>query len=278
MAEKSAPSSQPDPGRSPSPKQLAAQARAESEAAEKRRERTIRIVGGVVVLVVVGALLALGFFAGQSKDQPATAPSADAGAAIPKSVQPDTYGVPVGTGWTASNAAKLPTLEIWEDFQCPACRQVEQMAGAAIIGMANEGKVKLLMRPTTFLDKNLPQSNNSSARATAAWGCAIDAGKAEEFHSTVFANQPATEGTGYTQDQLLEMGKAIGLTGAEFDTYSKCVTDGTYMGWAANSTQKFSESGATGTPTGYLNGTELTGSDLVDTAALAKKIEAATQS
>jgi protein-disulfide isomerase len=277
MAEKSASNSQPEQGRSQTPKQMAAQARAEAEAAERKRERTIRIVGGVVVLVVVCGLLALGFFAGNSKDDPNEAVTADANAALPKGVPSDTYGVPVGTGWTAANAAKLPTLEIWEDFQCPACKQVEEISGAANLALANDGKVKLLLRPTTFLDKNFPQSNNSSARATAAWGCAIDAGRAEEYHSAVFANQPTTEGTGYTEAQLLAIGQGVGITGPEYDTFAKCVTDGTYLGWAANSTEKFTASGATGTPTGYLNGTELTGSDLADTEALAKKIEAATQ-
>lgn len=260
-----------------SPKQLAAQARAETEAAERRRERMIRTVGAIVVLLVVGGLLAAGFFAGRSKDQAAAGPTPDANAPAPASAQADTLGIPSGTGWTAGNADKLPTLEIWEDFQCPACAQVEAIAGASILALANEGKVKLLWRPTTFLDANLPQSNNSSARATAAFGCAVDAGKGDAYHSGIFAMQPSEEGAGWTDQQLLDLGSQVGIEGEALDTFNKCVADGTYLSWAANSTLKFQEAGVSGTPTGYLNGEELSSSDLANVEALAAKIEAATQ-
>lgn len=265
------------PSNNPTPKQLAAQARAQSEAAERKRERTIRIVGGIVVLLVVGGLLAIGIMAGKSKDAEASGGGIDATAPIPAGVQPDSYGVPVGTGWTADNADKLPTLEIWEDFQCPACAQVEAVAGAGIKKLGDDGKVKLLLRPATFLDKNLPQSNNSSARATAAWGCAIDAGKASEYHAAVFAAHPAQEGDGFTDEQLLALGEQVGLAGADFEQFSQCVAEGKYLQWATNSNIRFGESPATGTPTGYLNGTELDSSELADVAALEKKIAEATQ-
>jgi protein-disulfide isomerase len=265
-----------DPTKTLTPRQLAAKARADSEAAERRRDRLIRVIGGVVVLGVVAGLLTVGLLAGRSQESTTAAPEPDAAAPIPTGVQPDTYGVPVGAGWTAENAAQLPTLEIWQDFQCPACAAVEAESGAGIMALANEGKVKLLLRAATFLDNALPQSLNSSARATAAWGCAIDQGKAQEFHNAVFPAQPAEEGTGFTDEQLLALGQQAGITGAGYDQFAECVAAGTYLPWAANSNQKFSESGAGGTPTGYLNGTELKSSDLADLDALSQKIADAT--
>lgn len=265
-----------DPHTTMTPRQLAAQARAESEAAERRRDRLIRTIGAVVVLVVVTGLLTVGLLAGRSQETATAAPEPDAAAPVPTGVQPDTYGVPIGAGWTATNAAQLPTLEIWQDFQCPACAAVEAESGAGIMALANEGKMKLLLRPATFLDDALPQSLNSSARATAAWGCAIDQGKAQEFHDAVFPAQPAEEGTGFTDEQLLALGQQAGITGAGYDQFAECVAAGTYLPWAANSDQKFSESGAGGTPTGYLNGTELKSNDLADLEALSEKIAAAT--
>ena len=131
----------------------------------------------------------------------------------------ENYGVPYGTGWTSADEAKLPTLEIWEDFQCPACKQVEAASGAQIQALADEGKVKLLYRPATFLDVSLAADNqangnpNSSARATSAWGCAIDAGKTGEYHSAVFDIQPAEEGVGYSDQQLIDLGTTVGIDG-----------------------------------------------------------------
>jgi protein-disulfide isomerase len=271
-------------GAAKTPKQLAAEARAASEAAERRRERLIRIVGGLVVLAVVAGVIAIGFFAGQSDSDGAspTAPTPDAAAPSPTGVTSDTYGVQYGTGWTSADAAKLPTLEIWEDFQCPACAQVEAVSGDGLKALADEGLVKLMFRPAIFLDNGLAADNtangnpNSSARATSAWGCAVDAGRTGEYHSAVFANQPAEEGSGFSDQLLIDLGSQVGISGDALATFTTCVQEGRYLGWAANSNQKFYDAGVGGTPTGYLNGVELNSSQLADVEGMKKLIADAT--
>jgi protein-disulfide isomerase len=265
------------------PKQLAAEARAASEAAERRRERLIRIVGGIAVLVVVAGVIAIGFFAGQGDDgAPASAPTPDASAPSPTGVTSETYGVPYGAGWDSPDAAKLPTLEIWEDFQCPACAQVEAVAGDGLKALADEGLVKLMFRPAIFLDNGLAAKNaealnpNSSARATSAWGCAVDAGRTGEYHSAVFANQPAEEGTGFSEQLLIDLGSEVGITGDDLTTFTTCVQEGRYLAWAANSNQKFYDAGVGGTPTGYLNGVELNSGQLADVEGMKQLIADAT--
>jgi protein-disulfide isomerase len=263
----------------PTPKQLAAQARAESEAAERRRERMVRIVGGIAVFVVVVGLLAVGFLAGRDNGNGTAAeplPTPDASAPLPKDAQPKTFGWQYGTGWTSANEAKLPTLELWEDFQCPGCKALEDAVGPEIAKLGSSGIVKLLYRPATFLDGSSGlQIPNSSARATAAWGCAIDAGKGLEYHSTIFANQP-TEGDGYSDETLVGFATTAGITGDALTTFTTCFDNGTYLPWAANSQQQFSQNNVGGTPTGYLNGVELKSSDLANIAGLKQKIAAAT--
>ncbi len=101
-------------------------------------------------------------------------------------------------------------------------------------------------------------------------------GKAGEFHSAVFDIQPADEGVGYSDQQLIDLGTTVGIAGADLATYTKCVQDGTYLGWAANSNQQFLDANVGGTPTAYLNGVELNGSDLADVEGLTQKIDAAT--
>jgi protein-disulfide isomerase len=105
-----------------------------------------------------------------------------------------------------------------------------------------------------------------------AWGCAIDAGKTKEFHSTVFANQPATEGDGFTDTQLATFATKAGITGDALTTWKKCYTDKVYDQWVTNSYTTFGTEGVPGTPTGYLNGTEVKAETLKDMAALEKLI------
>lgn len=278
------PADETKPGTAKTPKQLAAEARAASEAADRRRERTIRIVGGVVVLVVVVGLVLAGWFARGDGSTTTAIPtaSADPNAALPADVSADTYGYQYGSGWTAANEASLPTLEIWQDFQCPICAQVEAAAGPQIEAMADDGLVKLLYRPAIFMDNNLASANtangtqSSSLRATNAWGCAIDAGKGGEYLSAVFAAQPSEEGVGFTDQQLLDLATQVGITGADLTTFTTCVDNGTYHAWAANSQQAFSTAGIGGTPTALLNGVQIDTSQLADAAALKQLIADAT--
>ncbi|MEI7629848.1 MAG: thioredoxin domain-containing protein [Actinomycetes bacterium] len=250
----------------------AAAARAASQSGEKRRERTIRIIGAATVLVVVVGIIAIAVVA-KSTDTtgtPATVP-ADAAAALPSGVlpagDPNEYGLPYNPA-----AKGVPVLSIWEDFQCPSCAALEEKNGAGIVSLADEGKVQLIWRPTTFLD--LRVGNDASVRAVAAWGCATDAGKALEYHDVVYKNQPATEGDGYTDEQLLTFAADAGIAGPALDTFNKCVADRTYTGWAANSYDSFLKEGVPGTPAGYLNGTPLGDGVLSDPVALAAAIAA----
>lgn len=255
-----------------STREKAAKARAAAEAAERRRERTVRLIGAAgVLVVVVGIIVAAvvirsGSSGGNEVDAGAPRPAGTFAADAQYA-----FGVPVG-----SAPESAPALAIWEDFQCPACGQVEKLNGAGIQALAEEGAVRLIWRPTTFLDGNL--RNDASARATAAWGCAIDQGKTVEYHDWVYANQPAEEGTGWTNEQLKQFGSDVGIQGDALATFSSCVDDGTYLQWAKNSTLIFDKDGIQGTPSASLNGTPISNDVLADDAALRKFIADATGS
>ena len=237
----------------------AAAARAAAQAADQRRQRMITLVGllGVVVLVglIIGGAIYVNKSSSESGNGSVTLPTVDPAAPLPKTVlgssSPQAYGVPFGSKESA------PVLEVWEDFQCPLCAKFEAKSGAAIAKLASDGVLRLIERPATFLDQAFPQSDHSSARATAAWGCAIDAGVGAAYRSTVLANQPAVEGVGYTDAQLVEFGTQVGLTGTAATTFASCVADHTYLGWAVNSAQAFNDNAIAGTPTVLVNGTEL---------------------
>lgn len=250
----------------------AAAAREAAQADERRRERTVRIIGAVTVIAVVIGIIAVALVArGSSESTVAGEPTVVEGAALPAGVLgPDSehpYGVPYG-----SAAADAPVLEIWEDFQCPACGAVEAANGAGIAALADEGAVQLIWRPATFLDRanegGDPGVARSSTRATAAWGCAIDAGRTKEFHDAVYASQPQEEGAGWTDEQFVGLAEQVGITGADLDTFRTCVADGTYLDWATSSGATFSSEGIQGTPFGLLDGVEVPTQTLAEDAAL----------
>lgn len=255
---------------SKSTREKAAAARAEQVAREKRRERTVRIIGAVavaaVVVLIIGLAVVVPRLSGDTSGGGGTPmPAPDPNAAIPTGVYGADglvpWGVPIGDAPESS-----PLLELWEDFQCPACGSLEQLNGAGIQSLAEEGKARLVYRPTAFLDNNL--GNTGSSAAINAWGCAIDAGKTLEYHDLIYANQPAVEGDGWSNAQFVGFAEEAGITGVPLEQFNDCLTSNRYLGWAANSTQAFYDAEVQGTPRGYLNGTALEPAQLADQALL----------
>ena len=261
----------PKSAKSKSAREAAAKARAEAEAKEKRRQRTINIVAGVAVVVVFALIVGGALWAaGQDDDSASVNPEA----AAPVSALPadDDYAF----GIEVNQDADVPTISVWEDFQCPACASFEEAAGDNLEAVAAEGVARLVIRPTTFLDRSL--STDHSARATAAYGCAVDTGLGEEYRRAVFANQPPTEGDGWTAEQLLQFGTDVGIEGEAYDTFETCFVERDYLSWAANTTEEFYGGGVPGTPAVYLDGEEMDRAVLLDPEALRETIAEASAS
>ena len=89
-----------------------------------------------------------------------------------------------------------------------------------------------------------------------------------EYHDTIYSNQPTKEGDGYSRDQLIAFAGEVGITGDAAATFEQCVDDGTYLTWAANSTQIFYDEKHPGTPFALLNGQEVGLDVLSDEAKL----------
>jgi len=257
---------------SKSTREKAAAARAEQMAAEQRRERTVRIIGAIAVVAVVAIIIGLAVIVPRlsSDDSGGDLPGPDPAAPVPTGVYGSdseyAYGVPFGTA-----AETAPVLQLWEDFQCPACGALEAVNGAGIESLAEAGDIQLIWRPTAFLDNNL--GNTASAAAINAWGCAIDAGKTVEYHDTIFTNLPTVEGDGWTREQFVGFAEQVGITGVPLEQFNDCLTSGRYLPWAANSTKVFYDSNIQGTPTGILNGTVVESANLADQGTLEQLVK-----
>lgn len=209
-------------------------------------------LAAIVVLLI--ALVAGGAFLATSNSDKNTTASSSSG--LPKDAAKDGKGLAVYPGKAASNA---PTVDLYEDFQCPVCKTMEDAAGKSIEKLAADGKIKLNYHVLSFLDTNL--QNDASARAANAAFCAADQGKFLEYHNEVFANQPQ-EGVGYTDDTLKKFGKSAGLSGSAYDTFAKCVTDKTHSDYVTKTNDRMGPDGVTGTPTIKLDGQKLSDADM----------------
>jgi len=203
------------------------------------------LIGAVVAVVLVLAVVVAIVIGNNSK------PGASvSGSAVPA-------GVVGGTGGgilvdPAAANAKVPTLDVYVDFQCPNCGQFEKAVGTPLARMAKAGQIKYVVHMMSFLDVKL--GNDSSTRSANAAACAADAGKFGEYHSAVFAGQPLTEGQGYTDAQLTEFAKTAGITGPAFTTWQECTSSGQHDSYIGDVATASGKAGVTSTPTVRLNG------------------------
>ena len=142
-------------------------------------------------------------------------------------------------------------LAMYEDFQCPHCRDFEKAFGPTISKLIDSGAVAADYYMVSILNSRL--NDNYSTRAANAAYCVADESKEAftRFHSALFAMQPE-EGAGGAPDnaKLIETARQAGAAGS----VPGCVNSGKYNkmvdGLAAAAK-------ITATPTIKLNGEDI---------------------
>jgi protein-disulfide isomerase len=198
----------------------------EQLARERRRRRTLwTSIVAVLVLLIAGGI-GYGVYASQRSDSYTAPPGA----------------IENGTGIAASDGPV--TVDIYEDFMCPHCKEFEDTYGTQVAQLGTEGKAQLVYHPIAILDQS--STTNYSTRSAAAAGCAAADGKFRDFAQALFAQQPSEGSAGLSDDKLIQIGTSLGLSDS---TFGKCVRDGTYKSWVQHVTDEASAAGVTGTPT-----------------------------
>jgi protein-disulfide isomerase len=215
----------------------------EQQAADRARDRRKRLVTYTTVGVVAVAAVGLGAWYAASRSQ-----AEQAGANLaPTTVQAD------GSVVMAKAGVTKPVVDIYEDFQCPACKQMEEVSGSTFRNLAAEGLAKVVYHPITIFPDEPTKSN--SVRAGSAARCVTDGKQWVAFHDLLFKNQPSETVEGFKTDQLVDLAKQAGVTAAGSDA---CITGQKNAQAQLDYSAKINkEQKIQGTPTVKLNGTEM---------------------
>ena len=224
----------------------ARQAKIQAAQSSRGGGANVIVVATVVVVVAIIAVVG-GVIWAQSSDQKDATGGANA---LPPGVSALGAGFPGFADVTP--AAGAPTVDLYLDYQCPACASFEAALGPTIHGLAEAGRITLVYHVKNFLDDNL--KNDSSTRAANGAFCAADAGRFQEFSDQVFPNQPAREGEGFTDAQLRGFAEAAGISGDALTTWQSCLDAGTYTDYVNSVEAQSFEDGVRGTPTVRING------------------------
>ena len=134
-------------------------------------------------------------------------------------------------------------LVLFEDPQCPYCREFEEASGDLLRREVAAGAVAVDYRIRSFL-------GDESVRAANALAAAAEAGRFDELRREIFAHQPPEHSGGFTTDDLLALVRQVGLTGGDFVA---AVTDGRYENWVREIEDVFAGQDPRGTPAAVLD-------------------------
>lgn len=160
---------------------------------------------------------------------------------VPRGATEDKSGIAVGTGPV--------DMDAYIDFQCPFCKQFELASGEAINLLLDRQVIRFIRHPMNFLDA--ASTNHYSTRAAAAAAAASDAGRFNEYAEALFENQPPEGGPGLTDDQLIALGRDIGITDP---TFAHEIQEGRYLPWPSFVTARATARGVGGTPSVFVQG------------------------
>ncbi|MDN5917113.1 MAG: DsbA family protein [Pseudonocardia sp.] len=188
---------------------------------------------GIVAVVLFAGLVGFGVYQAQRPADVVVPPNATAA------------GVPVG------DPAAKATIDIYQDFQCPACKQFEDLSGQTVDQLVAAGQAKIVYHPVAILDHTSP--DKYSTRSSAASGCAAADNVFPQYLKLLYANQPDEGSPGLTAEKLTELGQQAG-GGPGF---AECVSSDRYVGWTTALTDQASKDGLASTPTVKVNGQEV---------------------
>jgi hypothetical protein len=156
--------------------------------------------------------------------------------AIPGGHTPD-GGVLVG-----SDSARR-RLVLFEDPQCPYCRQFEETSGDMLRREVAAGAVAVEYRMRCFLGVE-------SVRADNALALSAESGRFDQLRQEIFAAQPAENTGGFTVTDLIDLGRRAGLTSPD---YERGVREGRYQQWVIETDRAFAHQDPQGTPAALLD-------------------------
>ena len=223
-------------------RRTAARERAAATGAAARRRRRWVVAAAAAVAVVVAAVVVVALVRDQ-RDPPSDAVAA-----------PD-VAVEGATAFVLGPDDAPVTVDVYEDYLCPGCALFEEANGDLLASLAAAGTAQVRYRPIAFLDAG--SDDRYSTRALNAAAVVADAAGVRafrDFSDALFAEQPAQDGPGLTDERLVELAAEAGATG---DAVVEGITRLRFEEWTRTVTDAAREAGVGGAPTVLVDGRPL---------------------
>lgn len=153
------------------------------------------------------------------------------------------------------------TVRVIADLQCPACKGFEAANAQVLEDAVKNGTAAVEYNIIAFLDRMSGGTEYSSRSANAAYCVAgSDPTKFQAWVAAMYAQQPPENGTGLTDDKIIQIAKDAGYTDP---SVAQCITDRKYNKYVQARTNDVLKSGIQSTPTVYVNGKQIDSSQVL---------------
>jgi len=241
---------------------------------QKKKDRRTRVLlqGGIILAsLAIIAIIALVIVNSIKPEGPGPKNMASDGIQISQgNIALETPAVKAGDEPAANKpdtSKGVLDIQLYVDYLCPICGQFEKTNGGYISSLIDNGGATVEIHPIAILDRS-SQGTKYSTRATNAAACVANYSPNQyyDFHNLLFANQPAENTAGLTDDQIVDLAKQAKVKDA--DTIERCIRGEDFKAWVGNSTARAlngpipnsNVDKVQGTPTVIVNGLKYEGS------------------
>jgi protein-disulfide isomerase len=161
---------------------------------------------------------------------------------------------PMEDGMTMGDSSAPVRIDVFEDFQCPACtfytKEVEKRVAETYVA---SGQVYYVFHHYPFLDSY--SASKESQQAANASMCALEQNKFWDYHDILFANWNGENAGAFKDARLKVFAETLGL---DMDLFTTCFDKNRYQDEIQADYNLGIEMGVSGTPSVFVNGQLIT--------------------
>jgi len=222
-----------------------------AEKKSKRQERREKVKKqesknrfAIIGMIVAGALLLVLVFI-----WPQFQSAGDIIAPQPPTDLPNPDGLSLGD----PNAPAL--IEVFEDFQCPACQFFSESVEPVILQyLVSTGKARLVFHNYSFIDGEGAGNGGESDQAANAAMCANEQDHFWDMKQILYANWNGENKGNLSDKRLTAMAEELGL---DMNAFNACFNDNKYKADIQADFDLGQEMGVSGTPSVFVNGAKV---------------------
>lgn len=226
---------------------------------KKQRQQRLTMIFGIsiVALLVAGLLIVPSIM--------------EARAPVGEITQITPVERPMVDGATMGDPNAPVKIEVFEDFQCPACRTYSEDVEPKIMEeYVATGQVHYTFRQYPFLDDRSP--SKESDQAANASMCAAEQGRFWDYHDMLFVNWNSENQGAFSDKRLVAFAEALDL---DMNNFNTCFNENRHKDKIDEDLAAGQRMGVTGTPSVFVNGQLLTPGYIPSFADVQQAVDAA---